>query len=88
MAKEVTNAVQFRDPFQRRLGPDRLVFVLACDDGSVYEFQKLEDAPAWNLRRRGERSEPVSRWTDRRAPLPGDVTETLDDALGKGNWHK
>lgn len=86
MAKEVTNAVKFRDPIQGDIGPDRYLFVLACDDGSVYEFQKLEDAPYWNLRSRGDRSEPVSSWTARRAPLPGDVKETLDEYTEQ--WQK
>ena len=88
MAKEVTHAVQFRDPIQSSIGPDRLLFVLACDDGSVYEFQKMEDAPMWNLRARGSLDEPRSAWTTRRAPLPTDVIETLDETFGKKKWNK
>mgnify|MGYP006285349999 CR=1 FL=1 len=88
MAKEVTNAVKFRDPIQPSIGPDRELFVLACDDGSIYEFQKMEDSPVWNLRARGGRSEPRSSWTTRRAPLPADVKEILNDTLGKKKWTK
>jgi hypothetical protein len=87
MAKEVTHAAKFRDPIQPDIGPDRLLFVLACDDGSIYEFQKMEDAPIWNLRSRGERSKSPEQWTTRSAPLPGDVKELLDSALDT-DWRK
>lgn len=88
MAKEVTHAVEFRDPIQPELGPDRQLFVLTCDDGSIYEFQKLEDAPLWNLRARGEIGEPRNHWTQRKAPLPSDVKDTLNDTLGQNKWAK
>lgn len=88
MSKSVTNAVRFRDPIQPDIGPDRELFVLACNDGSVYEFQKMEDAPLWNLRSRGERSESPHYWTSRSAPLPADVKETLDEEVGKKSWNK
>lgn len=89
MGKTVTHAVNFRDPIQPDVpGPDRELFVLVCGDGSVYEFQKMEDAPLWNLRSRGAVDEPRSSWTTRRAPLPADVKETLDDELGEKKWTK
>jgi hypothetical protein len=88
MAKEVTNAVKFRDPIQPVVGPDRELFVLACDDGSIYEFQKHTDSKIWNLRRRGERSNHPQDWTQRRAPLPSDVIEILDETLGEKKWTK
>jgi hypothetical protein len=88
MAKEVTHAVRFTDPIQQSIGPDRLLFVLACDDGSVYEFQKIEDAPLWNMRARGSVDEPPRTWTSRKAPLPTDVKETLNEAVGEKRWTK
>lgn len=86
MAKEVTHAVEFRDPIQPSVGLDRKLFVLACDDGSLYEFQKYEDAPKWTLRRRGEIGAEPHEWSQRHAPLPGDVEETMDEAVGKKSW--
>jgi hypothetical protein len=88
MAKTVTNAAQFRDPHQRSLGPDRHLLVLGANDGSIYEFQKLEDAPCWTLRARGSRTKPRSQWTQSRAQLPSDVTETLNETLGEHGWQK
>lgn len=88
MAKQVTHAVNFTDPIQPTLGPDRRLFVLACDDGSIYEFQKMSDAPVWNLRARGSRGEARTAWTTRRAPLPSDVKDTLNDTLGEKKWAK
>lgn len=88
MAKEVTHANRFKDPIQREIGPDRELFVLICDDKSVYEFQKLEDSPIWNLRSRGDFDEDSHYWTTRSAPLPADVREKLNDELGKGKWTK
>lgn len=88
MAKTVTNTVQFRDPHQRSLGPDRHLLVVGCDDGSIYEFQKLDDTPRWTLRARGSRSKPRRQWTRRRAPLPSDVTESLNETIGENNWEK
>jgi len=88
MAKQVTHAVNFSDPIQPDLGPDRVLFVLACGDGSIYEFQKLEDAPLWNLRSRGDRDKSPHEWTARRAPLPTSVIDTLDDELGEDKWSK
>ena len=86
MAKEVTHTVEFRDPVQPDIGPDRQLLVLACDDGSLYEFQKYPDEPKWVMRRRGERGAQAHEWTQRRARLPGDVEDTLDDVAGKGQW--
>jgi hypothetical protein len=86
MGKTVTHAHEFRDPIQISAGPDRHLIVLACDDGSLYEFQKLDDAPVWNLRARGSRDEPRRDWTDRKAPLPQDVTDTLDEMAGEKGW--
>jgi len=86
MAKQVTHAVKFTDPIQPSIGPDRLLFVLACGDGSIYEFQKIEDSPLWNLRSRGDRAESPHNWTARRAPLPEDVEDTLDDEVGEKKW--
>lgn len=86
MAKQVTHAVNFTDPIQPSIGPDRLLFVLACDDGSIYEFQKMDDAPLWNLRSRGDRAESPHNWTARRAPLPADVEDTLDEEVGEKKW--
>ena len=88
MGKTVTHAVEFRDPRQPSLGPDRHLFVLTCDDGSMYEFQKMTDDRIWSLRARGDTSTPRHDWTQRRAPLPNDVTETLDEAFGKKRWNK
>jgi hypothetical protein len=88
MAKEVSHAVKFRDPIQPNIGTDKLLFVLVCDDGSVYEFQKMEDSPLWNLRSRGSLDESPRQWTSRRAPLPTDVTDTLNEALGEKSWNK
>ena len=88
MGKTVTHAVEFRDPVQPSIGPDRLLFVTACDDGSIYEFQRHEDSPLWSLRSRGGRDKPRSEWTRRRAPLPADVEDTLDEELGKKKWSK
>ena len=88
MGKTVTHANQFRDPHQYSIGPDRILFVLACDDGSVYEFQKMTDGNIWTLRARGDKSTPVAKWTQRRAPLPTDVIETLDETVGKKKWTK
>lgn len=88
MAKQVTHAVEFRDPFQPSFGPDRSIFVVACDDGSLYEFQKMSDSRIWTMRARGDTSTPRRQWTQRRAPLPTDVTDTLDDALGENRWKK
>lgn len=88
MGKEVTHAVEFSDPIQPEIGPDRILFVLVCDDGSAYEFQKIEDAPQWNLRARGSLDDPRHRWTTRRAPLPTNVIDTLDDELGEKKWTK
>lgn len=87
MAKSVTHAVEFRDPIQPDIGPDRYLLVFACDDGSIYEFQKMEDEPVWNLRSRGERGEHRSRWNTRRSPLPSDVKETIDE-LTDTKWVK
>jgi len=86
MAKQVTHAVDFTDPIQPALGPDRVLFVVTCDDGSIYEFQKMEDSPLWNLRARGARDESRDQWSSRRAPLPADVKETLDEELGEKKW--
>ncbi len=86
MAKQVTHAAKFTDPVQATIGPNRLLFVTACDDGSIYEFQKLEDAPLWKLRSRGYRDSHPSNWNTRRAPLPADVEETLDEELGEKKW--
>lgn len=88
MGKEVTHAVQFRDPIQMDVGPDKLLFVLACDDGSIYEFQKMSDGRIWSLRARGGRTNDPSEWTQRRAPLPSDVKETLDESVGEKWWTK
>jgi hypothetical protein len=88
VAKQVTHAVEFTDPIQGSIGPDRLLFVLACDDGSVYEFQRYEDSNKWNLRARGGTDEPPRTWTSRRAPLPSDVTGTLDETVGEDKWTK
>lgn len=88
MGKEVTHAVEFRDPRQMNLGPDRYLFVLTCDDGSIYEFQKMSDGRQWSLRARGDMKTPRRDWTQRRAPLPADVTDTLNETLGKKKWHK
>jgi hypothetical protein len=88
MAKEVTHAVEFRDSVQPDIGPDRYLLVLVCDDGSIYEFQKMEDAPIWNLRARGNRDDPRHQWTHRSAPLPNDVTSVLNDRLGEKKWQK
>lgn len=88
MAKTVTHAVEFADPIQPELGPDRILFVVTCGDGSVYEFQQMEDAPLWNLRSRGNTDEPIHSWTTRSAPLPTDVIETLNEHLGVGKWEK
>lgn len=87
MAKEVTHAVEFRDPIQPEIGPDKHLLVLACDDGSLYEFQKFEDSPLWNIRARGERGEPRVNWTDSSAKLPGDVEDQLDDITDE-SWTK
>lgn len=86
MAKTVTHAERFTDPIQASIGPDRLLFVLACDDGSIYEFQRHEDSPLWSMRARGSRDS--DDWTQRRAPLPTDVEETLDETVGKKKWNK
>lgn len=88
MGKEVTHAVRFRDPRQPQVGPDRHLFIMVCDDGSIYEFQKMSDDRIWNLRARGSTSEARWKWTQRRAPLPGDVTETLDETFGEKKWTK
>lgn len=88
MAKTVTHAVDFTDPIQPDLGPDRLLLVLTCDDGSVYEFQKMEDSPKWNMRSRGSTDEDPQFWKTRRAPLPTDVTDTLDEMVGEKRWTK
>lgn len=88
MAKQVTHAVEFRDPIQPTIGHDKYLLVLACGDGSVYEFQKIEDAPLWNLRSRGDRTEDPRSWTARHAPLPGDVEDTLDDLVGAKSWNQ
>jgi hypothetical protein len=88
MAKQVTHAVEFRDPIQMSLGPDKYLFVVACGDGSIYEFQKMEDSKLWNLRSRGSTDESPRSWTARRAPLPGDVEETLDEMIGKDYWNQ
>lgn len=88
MGKEVTHAVKFRDPRQPTIGPDREIFLLACDDGSLYEFQKMTDDRIWTMRSRGSTKEPRHSWSQSRAPLPGDVTDTLDETLGKKLWTK
>ena len=88
MSKEVTHAVDFADPIQASIGPDRMLFVLACDDGSIYEFQKLEDAPKWNMRSRGSTDEDPSFWSASKAQLPKDVKETLNQLVGKKKWTK
>ena len=88
MGKSVTHSVEFRDPIQESLGPDRYLRLLRCDDGSVYVFQKFEDGPLWTLRSRGSVSELVSRWSDSKATLPNDVIETMNTAAGTKNWQK
>lgn len=88
MAKEVTHAVTFRDPVQQEIGPDRYLFVVACDDGSLYVFQRLDDHPLWNLRARGSVDEEPRHWTTRSAPLPANVEETLNEHLGEKRWTK
>lgn len=88
MGKSVTNAVRFRDPIQPDIGLDRELFVLTCDDGAIYEFQKIEDAPLWEFRARGEKYESPEYWETRRAPLPGDVKATLDEIVGDKSWEK
>lgn len=88
MGKEVTHAVEFRDPRQMDLGPDRHLFVMVCDDMSVYEFQKMTDDRIWSLRARGDLTEHRSGWSQRRAPLPSDVKEILNDKFGDKFWTK
>jgi len=88
MAKAVTNAAQFRDPFQPSYGPDRNIFVVKCDDGGVYEFQKLEDEPVWDMRSRGSVDENPRYWSQSRAKLPADVVETLNSVFGEDFWTK
>jgi hypothetical protein len=85
MSKTVTNAVQFLDPIQQSFGLDRLLYVVACDDGSIYEFQKIEDGPIWTMRERGSRDGGFSQ---NKAPLPTGVEETLDENLGRLKWQK
>jgi len=85
MGKTVTHAIRFRDPVQQSFGLDRLLYVVTCDDGSIYEFQKIEDGPIWTMRERGGRE---SEFTQNHAPLPNDVEETLDENLGRLKWQK
>ena len=88
MAQEVTHAVEFRDPIQQSFGPDRFLFVVVTDAGSVYEFQRFEDSGKWSLKTRGSLKDPTHDWSQSRARLPADVTETMDDVHGEKGWTK
>lgn len=88
MAQSVTHAVESRDPIQQSFGPDRYLFVVATDAGSIYEFQRFEDSGKWSLKRRGDVSDNPHDWSQSRARLPGSVIETLDEVLGEKGWSK
>jgi len=88
MAQEVTHAVEFRDPIQQPVGPDRLLFVVATDSGSIYEFQRFEDSSKWSLKARGDVSDETHQWSQSRARLPSDVIEVMDDVHGEDGWRK
>jgi hypothetical protein len=86
MAKQVTHAVELRDPIQPDVGVDRLLYVVKCDDDSIYEFQTMEDAPLWEFRSRGELGDAIRDWSTASRRLPANVKELLNERLGRGKW--
>lgn len=87
MGKSITHAISFDDPRQFGLGPTRELVLIRCDDGSLYEFQKLSDDRIWSLRARGEVGCEPHEWTQRRAPLPSSVKRYMDDRFDR-KWSK
>jgi hypothetical protein len=79
MAKQVTNLAVVEHPFNQPVGPDKLLAVTLCDDGSVYEFESFEDEPNFTLRARGSTDDDARDFSQSRAQLPQDVKNVFDD---------
>ena len=78
MAKKVIGAVVSRH--RKRIGMNKEVLGVHCDDGSVYVFERPADSPRWRARARfadGERSPEPSR-------LPASVAAHMDGRTCSG----
>lgn len=79
MAKAVTKSV--RKIQNRRLGMDKELLRVACDDGTTYEFRRQAGEPRWRAVARyspdGNRSAEPSR-------LPAAVEAHMDGQTGSG----
>lgn len=66
-------------------GPDKERCVVRCDDSAVYEFERFDDEPAFELVRRWT---PDGGWSTSNGILPSALKETMQSMFGDDGWVK